>query len=52
MSAKELEDWLKTENSTELGWQKDDGSGETIGVAPKSKNLISVQDRLTYDAKF
>lgn len=31
MSAKELEDWLKTENSSGSGWAKDDGSGETIG---------------------
>lgn len=31
MSAKELEDWLKSEDSSESGWSKDDGSGETIG---------------------
>jgi hypothetical protein len=31
MTAKELEDWLKTDESTGSGWSKDDGSGETIG---------------------
>jgi len=31
MSAPELEEWLKTDSSTESGWSKDDGSGETIG---------------------
>ena len=31
MSSEELEDWLKSEGSTSSGWNKDDGSGETIG---------------------
>lgn len=31
MSAKELKDWLGSEESTGAGWSKDDGSGETIG---------------------
>ncbi|EOD49744.1 putative dna-binding protein [Neofusicoccum parvum UCRNP2] len=31
MSAKELKDWLGSEESTGSGWSKDDGSGETIG---------------------
>ncbi|KAI9889017.1 MAG: hypothetical protein M1814_006075 [Vezdaea aestivalis] len=31
MTAQELEDWLKEESSTGAGWQKEDGSGETIG---------------------
>jgi hypothetical protein len=28
MPAKELEDWLKEEDSTGSGWSKGDGSGE------------------------
>ncbi|KAI9806938.1 MAG: hypothetical protein M1833_002596 [Piccolia ochrophora] len=31
MSAGELEEWLKGDDSTQSGWSKDDGSGETIG---------------------
>ncbi|KAK0651693.1 hypothetical protein B0T16DRAFT_404464 [Cercophora newfieldiana] len=31
MTADDLEDWLKTEASSGSGWQKDDGSGESIG---------------------
>ncbi|KAK4565292.1 hypothetical protein LTR86_003909 [Recurvomyces mirabilis] len=31
MSAKELQDWLGKEESAGAGWDKDDGSGETIG---------------------
>ena len=31
MSAKELQDWLGQEESAGAGWNKDDGSGETIG---------------------
>jgi len=31
MSATELEEWLKGEDSSSSGWSKDDGSGETIG---------------------
>lgn len=31
MSAKDLKDWLGSEESTGAGWSKDDGSGETIG---------------------
>ncbi|PPJ57584.1 hypothetical protein CBER1_04786 [Cercospora berteroae] len=31
MSAKDLQDWLDSEESTGAGWDKDDGSGETIG---------------------
>lgn len=31
MSASELEEWLKGEDSTSSGWSKSDGSGETIG---------------------
>ncbi|TKA83903.1 hypothetical protein B0A55_00098 [Friedmanniomyces simplex] len=31
MSADELKDWLGSEESAGSGWDKDDGSGETIG---------------------
>jgi len=31
MSATELEQWLRSEDSTGSGWSKGDGSGETIG---------------------
>jgi len=31
MSAKDLKEWLGSEESTGAGWSKDDGSGETIG---------------------
>ncbi|KAK3327606.1 hypothetical protein B0T19DRAFT_484684 [Cercophora scortea] len=31
MTAEELEDWLKTEASTDSGWSKNDGSGESVG---------------------
>ena len=31
MSAGELEDWLKEEQSAASGWEKGDGSGETAG---------------------
>ncbi|KAF7198379.1 hypothetical protein HII31_00118 [Pseudocercospora fuligena] len=31
MSAKELKDWLGSDESIGSGWDKDDGSGETIG---------------------
>lgn len=31
MTAKELEDWLKSEAAESSGWSKDDGSGETVG---------------------
>ncbi|MCJ1225583.1 hypothetical protein MMC12_002232 [Toensbergia leucococca] len=31
MTAKELEEWLKQEQSETSGWDKGDGSGETIG---------------------
>ncbi|KAL9612176.1 MAG: hypothetical protein Q9167_003212 [Letrouitia subvulpina] len=31
MSASELEDWLKEEQSEGSGWSKTDGSGETVG---------------------
>ena len=31
MTADELEDWLKQEQSESSGWVKEDGSGETIG---------------------
>jgi hypothetical protein len=31
MSAKELQDWLSSEDSASSGWSKDDGSGETVG---------------------
>lgn len=31
MTAKELTDWLGQEESAGAGWDKDDGSGETIG---------------------
>jgi len=31
MSAKDLTEWLKREESGGAGWSKDDGSGETIG---------------------
>lgn len=31
MTADELKKWLAGDGSTESGWSKDDGSGETIG---------------------
>ena len=31
MTAEELEDWLKEEQSAGSGWDKGDGSGETVG---------------------
>lgn len=31
MSAQELDEWLKSESSTSSGWEKSDGSGETVG---------------------
>ncbi|QIW95858.1 hypothetical protein AMS68_001376 [Peltaster fructicola] len=31
MSAKDLETWLKSEESEGAGWSKEDGSGESIG---------------------
>lgn len=31
MTADELKEWLKGEDSTSAGWSKDDGSGETKG---------------------
>lgn len=31
MTARELETWLKEEQSEASGWSKDDGSGETVG---------------------
>ena len=31
MTAGELEEWLKQEQSENSGWEKGDGSGETIG---------------------
>lgn len=31
MSADELKDWLQGDESSESGWSKDDGSGETVG---------------------
>lgn len=31
MTAKELTEWLKGDDSTSAGWEKDDGSGESIG---------------------
>lgn len=31
MTADELKDWLGKEESAGAGWDKDDGSGETIG---------------------
>ncbi|KAF2099666.1 hypothetical protein NA57DRAFT_55611 [Rhizodiscina lignyota] len=31
MSAQELKDWLGKDESTGSGWDKNDGSGETIG---------------------
>ena len=31
MTAGELEEWLKEEQSESSGWAKGDGSGETVG---------------------
>ncbi|KAG8926034.1 hypothetical protein FRC02_009258 [Tulasnella sp. 418] len=31
MSVEELTEWLESDVSRQAGWQKDDGSGETIG---------------------
>lgn len=31
MTAEELEEWLKGEQSQGSGWSKSDGSGETVG---------------------
>ena len=31
MTAQELEEWLKEEQSQSSGWSKEDGDGETVG---------------------
>jgi hypothetical protein len=31
MTASELEKWLKSNDSEDAGWSKDDGSGESVG---------------------
>lgn len=31
MTSSELEEWLKEEQSENSGWDKGDGSGETVG---------------------
>lgn len=31
MTASELEEWLKSNDSNSAGWPKDDGSGESVG---------------------
>lgn len=41
MSAGELEEWLRGEDSTSSGWSKDDGSGETIGHE-SGRNIIKI----------
>ncbi|PIA92827.1 hypothetical protein CB0940_04203 [Cercospora beticola] len=44
MSAKDLQDWLGSEESTGAGWDKDDGSGETIGHESGRKIVKILED--------
>ncbi|KAM3419921.1 hypothetical protein BST61_g3241 [Cercospora zeina] len=44
MSASELQDWLGSEESTGAGWDKDDGSGETIGHESGRKIVQILKD--------
>lgn len=39
MKSDELETWLKGEQSQESGWDKGDGSGESIGHERYSSNI-------------
>ncbi|KAK0615917.1 hypothetical protein B0T17DRAFT_539593 [Bombardia bombarda] len=41
MTADELEEWLKTEASTDSGWSKDDGSGESVGHE-SGRNIVEI----------
>ncbi|PHH83067.1 hypothetical protein CDD82_3725 [Ophiocordyceps australis] len=41
MSALELEDWLKSEDSQSAGWTKEDGDGESVGH-DSGRNIISI----------
>ncbi|KAL4957627.1 hypothetical protein BDW69DRAFT_155960 [Aspergillus filifer] len=41
MSANELRDWLKEEQSTSSGWQNESGSGETIGHE-SGRKIVSI----------
>ncbi|KAH8726221.1 hypothetical protein GQ44DRAFT_771413 [Phaeosphaeriaceae sp. PMI808] len=43
MTAKELQDWLGSEDSVGAGWSKDDGSGETIGHDSGRKIVIILE---------
>jgi hypothetical protein len=44
MSAQELKDWLGSEESTGAGWDKDDGSGETIGHE-SGRKIIAILEK-------
>lgn len=46
MSASDLEKWLKEEDSTESGWSKDDGSGETVGHERYVLLITTLNDRI------
>ena len=51
MDAGELKDWLGREESAGAGWDKDDGSGETIGHERYNKNQhwkCKAYDKLTF----
>ncbi|PHH62786.1 hypothetical protein CDD81_6678 [Ophiocordyceps australis] len=41
MSASELEDWLKSDDSQSAGWAKEDGDGESVGH-DSGRNIISI----------
>ncbi|EME79031.1 uncharacterized protein MYCFIDRAFT_124983, partial [Pseudocercospora fijiensis CIRAD86] len=43
MSAKELKDWLGSEESIGSGWDKDDGSGGTIGHERCGEHVLSLK---------
>jgi hypothetical protein len=44
MSASELQNWLSSQDSTGVGWSKDDGSGETIGH-DSGRKIVSILEK-------
>nr|POF19974.1 hypothetical protein CFP56_52223 [Quercus suber] len=44
MSASELKDWLGSDESAGAGWDKDDGSGETIGHE-SGRKIIAILEK-------
>ncbi|KAK5172309.1 uncharacterized protein LTR77_003947 [Saxophila tyrrhenica] len=44
MTAQELKDWLKQEESSDSGWSKDDGSGETVGNE-SGRKIIAILEK-------